>query len=111
MGQNSGVIFGPRKREGRPVQVADEIVGLSAAREELSSLVKGLQNGASDRVVLVRNSSPVAVILTVEEYDRMRRLDAQKELLEDLVALLEARQVDDGTRFTLEEIKREFGIS
>jgi prevent-host-death family protein len=92
------------------VQLNEEIVGVTDARDELPRRVRLLENGELGRVVIVRHSSPVAVILSVEEYDRMVRLDAQREALEDAIAVLEARKNDDGTRIPLDDIKRELDI-
>jgi prevent-host-death family protein len=87
--------------------LAEEIMGVSAARVELSKRVRRLQSGDLERVVIVRQNSPVAVILTVEEYERMQTLD---ELKEDILALGQALAADDGTRISLDDLKAKLGI-
>lgn len=87
--------------------LAEEIMGVSAARVELSKRVRRLQSGELERVVIVRQNSPVAVILTVEEYERMQTLD---ELKEDILALGQALAADDGTRISLDDLKAKLGI-
>ena len=92
------------------MSLAEEIVGITAAKNELPRRVTRLESRELERVVIMRQNSPVAVIVTIDEYDRMRELAAEKEFLEDALAILQSRQHDDGSRWTLEEIKSEFGI-
>jgi len=90
--------------------LAEEILGVTKAKTELSGRLKQLQSGLLERVVLVRQNSPVAVIVTVEEYNRIRQMEEYRELWEDVQSILEARDADDGTRVTLDELKERFGI-
>ncbi|HVF12608.1 MAG TPA: type II toxin-antitoxin system prevent-host-death family antitoxin [Actinomycetota bacterium] len=92
------------------MHVADEILGITAAKTELPQRVKRLQSGELERVVIVRQNSPIAVILTVDEYDRMRTIENQRETFEDLKLLLESLSKDNGGRISLEDIKAELGI-
>lgn len=92
------------------MQLSEEIVGVTKARDELPQRVRRLETGELGRVVIVRHSSPVAVILSAGEYERMKTLEADRETYEDAIALLQALKADDGTRLTLDEVKREFGI-
>jgi prevent-host-death family protein len=92
------------------VELAQEILGITAAKNELPSRIRRLQSGQLGRVVIVRQNSPVAVIVSVEEYDRIRSLESVQELIEDLEAVIEARDADDGTRITLDQIKAKYGI-
>lgn len=90
--------------------LTEEIIGMTKARDELPQRVRRLEQGDLKRVVIVRNSSPVAVILSAEEYERMTALESDREFYEDAVAILRALEADDGTRYTLDEIKKEFGV-
>jgi PHD/YefM family antitoxin component YafN of YafNO toxin-antitoxin module len=91
--------------------LAEEILGITAAKVELPRRVASLQSGELGRVVLVKQNNPVAVILTIEEYERMSRLDELNELHDDLVALFEALDGDDpGSRISLDDVKRKLGI-
>jgi prevent-host-death family protein len=92
------------------LDVAEEILGVSAAKTELSKRLRRLAQGELERVVIVRQNNPVAVILTVEEYDRMRNQQAELELIDDLRDLVEALDKDDGTRISLDEVKAKLGI-
>jgi PHD/YefM family antitoxin component YafN of YafNO toxin-antitoxin module len=89
------------------MQLAEEILGITQAKSELSGRVKRLESGLLERVVLVRQNHPVAVILSTGEYDRIR---AAQEFFEDAMAVLEAKDKDDGTRVSLEEIKAKYGL-
>jgi PHD/YefM family antitoxin component YafN of YafNO toxin-antitoxin module len=90
--------------------LAEEILGVSAAKAELPGRIRALQNGRLEKVVLVRQNNPVAVIVTVEEYDRIRQLEDVREFIEDAIAVLAAKRGDDGTRISLDDLKAEFGI-
>lgn len=90
--------------------LADEILGITEAKTGLPQRVKRLQSGELERVLIMRQNHPVAVILTVEEYERMQNAAATKELVEDLRLLIEAKKSDDGTRVTLDDLKKQFGI-
>jgi prevent-host-death family protein len=87
--------------------VAEEILGITAAKSELPSRIKRLQSGQLARVLIVKNNSPVAVLVAVDEYDRISEL---QEEIEDILAVLAAKETDDGSRLTLAEIKARFGI-
>jgi prevent-host-death family protein len=90
--------------------LAQEILGITKAKSELPSRIKRLQSGLIERVVIVRQNSPVAVILSADEYDRIRRLEATQEFMEDLMLLVEAKEKDDGTRVSLDDLKAKHGI-
>jgi PHD/YefM family antitoxin component YafN of YafNO toxin-antitoxin module len=90
--------------------LAEEILGVTAAKTELPSRLRQLQNGLLERVVLVRQNSPVAVIVTVEEYNRIKLVEEMQELVNDLRAVAEAKEGDDGTRVSLDELVRRFEL-
>ncbi len=90
--------------------LAEEILGVTKAKSELPSRIKQLQSGLLNRVVLVRQNNPVAVIVTVEEYNRIRQMEEMRELWEDVQAILEAKEADDGTRVSLDELRERFGL-
>lgn len=92
------------------MQLCEEMVGITAAKSELPRRVRSLESGAVERVVIVRQNNPVAVIVTVAEYDRMRTLEEMNEQLEDLISVLQAEREDDGIRISLEEIKQTYNI-
>lgn len=88
--------------------LAEEFLGVSAAKVDLPSRLSALESGRADRVVLLKNNNPVAVIVTVDEYNSIREA---REFIEDALAVLAARSADDGTRFGLDELRAEFGIN
>jgi antitoxin (DNA-binding transcriptional repressor) of toxin-antitoxin stability system len=90
--------------------LAEEILGVTRAKTELPSRLKQLQNGLLDRVVLVRQNNPVAVIVTIEQYNRIRQVQEVEELIDDVKTVLEAKNLDDGTRVSLDELKARYGI-
>jgi prevent-host-death family protein len=91
--------------------LAQEMLGITAAKVELPRRVKRLESGELERIVIMKRNSPVAVILTVGEYDRMRQFEELTELREDLTLLVQAMEADDGSRIDLDDVKRKLGIS
>ena len=83
------------------MELAQEILGVSAAKTELPGRLRKLSRGELERVVIVRQNSPVAVILTVEEYERMSQQVTDLELLDDLRELISALEKDDGHPYQL----------
>lgn len=90
------------------MQLSEEMVGITAAKNELPRRVKALTSGAVERVVIMRQNSPVAVIVTAAEYDRMRQLQNEIEDLQDRLAVLEADKADNGVRISLDAIEAEY---
>lgn len=92
------------------MELSQEMVGITAAKNELPRRVKKLTSGELERVVIVKQNSPVAVIVSVAEYDRMKKMEDLSEELEDLIAVLEAKQKDNGVRISLDEVKAKYGL-
>lgn len=91
-------------------ETAGEILGITAAKTELPGRLRKLQSGEINKVLLLRQNNPVAVILTVKEYDRMRAQEAHRELTKDLEDLIQALNSDDGTRTSLDDLKKKLKI-
>jgi prevent-host-death family protein len=91
------------------MELADEFVGVTDAKNRLPHVLKRLQDGDQDRVVILRNNDPVAVIIPVRVYDELRELEAEREFLREALLVAQARQADDGSRWDLDDIKRELG--
>jgi prevent-host-death family protein len=85
--------------------VADELMGITDAKTEFSKRIRRLTAGEVDRVVILKRSNPVAVIVTVDEYERLQEIERMREEIEDVMAVLKARKTDDGARVTLEELE------
>lgn len=92
------------------MQLRQEMVGITAAKTELPGRLRALTNGDVERVVIMKQNSPVAVLVTSDEYDRWKAVEALNEELEDLIAVLEAQRSDNGVRVSLDEIKAKYGI-
>lgn len=86
--------------------LSEEMLGLTDAKKELPNRVKRLVSGELERVVLLRRSQPVAVILSANEYERFRDLERVQEDFDDLTAAIRARSADDGSRISIEEVER-----
>lgn len=89
--------------------LSEEMLGLTEAKTKLPGRVDRLAKGELERVVLLRRSSPVAVILSANEYERLRGLEKTRDDLEDLKAALRAKANDDGSRVSLDEVLERIG--
>lgn len=87
----------------------DELMTMTEAKTEFSGRIRRLRSGELDRVVVITRSSPVAVILAVDEYKRLQALESKREEIEDILMALKAKAVDDGTRLTLSELRERIG--
>jgi prevent-host-death family protein len=77
--------------------LAQEMIGISEAKAKLSALVKRLESGQQERVLLLKQDRPVAVILPIGPYERMVELEERIEFLEDALAVARAEAINDGT--------------
>jgi len=73
-------------------------------RAELSDVVGRVTYGG-ERVALTRNGKVAAVLISKEDLETLERL----EMAADVDAYRQARDNDDGTRVSLEELDRELG--
>jgi prevent-host-death family protein len=91
----------------KPMQLAEDILPLGEFKTHASQVLRKLQNSQRP-VVITQNGRPAAVLITPEEFDRMREherfLSAVREGLADAEA---GRMIDDDE---LErELDQEFG--
>lgn len=88
------------------VNTADLISISDASAGGISALVREVEQGR-DRI-LVRNNKPVAAVVSME---RLEELESLREDLLD-IALVAARVlVDDGTRYSLDEVFDQLGYT
>lgn len=88
--------------------LAQELLGMTQAKTELPGRVRKLESGELGRVVLLKNNDPVAVILTTGEYERLMRLEVDREFIEDALAVLERSASDTGARISLDDLKAKY---
>lgn len=79
-----------------------------ASKRGVSALISEAEDGRS-RVVL-RNNKPVAAVVSMESIERLSRLDELEDDLRLLSVALARIVVDDGRRYTLDEVAEEFGV-
>lgn len=79
-----------------------DAVSLSDARNGLSDLVNRARFGG-ERVQLSSRGKPVAVLLSVEDFEALEALEDAA----DVRAYDEAKAADDGERFTMDDVKRD----
>jgi antitoxin YefM len=87
------------------------IVPFTEARSRLSDLLDAVE-ADQEHVVITRNGRPIAVLLSVDEWESVEEtLDAlaDPELLGDHAA--SERDVAAGRLFSLDEVRRELGLA
>ena len=84
--------------------LTQEAIGVSEAKAKLPTLVRRLESGEQGRAILFRQNHPVAVILPIGVYERLERLEADIEQIEDALALARAGAHNNGSTYPLEEV-------
>jgi len=87
-----------------------ELVSVTEAARHLASLISRLKENLANKIFLTKNNTIEAVLLPIEEYEKL--LDLQEEL-DHLVLFQELRQrdaVDTGKRISLAELDEKYGL-
>jgi antitoxin (DNA-binding transcriptional repressor) of toxin-antitoxin stability system len=71
-------------------------------------MLQRAENG--ERIVILRNNKPTAIIIDVNTADRIARIEELEEDMKLLVASMVRLATDSGRRYDLDEIAAEFGI-
>jgi len=88
----------------------NNIVGISEANKRgLSKLVADAEGGRD--LLLMRGSTPAAVLVSVERMNTLSRLEALEEDLGLLALALVRTVTDDGSRISLDDLLDEFGLT
>jgi len=66
---------------------------------------------AGERLVIMRNTKPTAIIVDMETADRMSKIEEIEEDLKLLTASLVRMATDNGRRYDLDDIAAELGIN
>jgi prevent-host-death family protein len=90
--------------------IAEEVVGISEAKSKLTGIVRRLQSGEQARAFVFKQNRPVAVILPVDVYERLSRIEEDLEHFEDALALARARELNDGTTWSLDEVAKKLDL-
>ncbi len=90
--------------------LADKFVGITELARKSGDVVSRLGDGENDEVFVLKNSEPVAVLMSTGAYDRLQELEAQLVHLEDALLVLAAKEKDDGTNISLEELDAKYPV-
>jgi len=91
--------------------LTQEAVGISEVKRSLTTLVRRLQSGEQARVIVFKQNRPVAVMLPMGVYERLEALEADIEHLEDALSIGKAEAINDGTTWSLQEVREKLGLS
>ena len=86
----------------------ESLVGVTDVSRHTSKFIDRAESG--ERLVILRNNKPAAIIIDVETANRLHKIEEMEEDLRLLVASLVRMTTDSGRRFELEEVAAEFGI-
>jgi len=86
----------------------ERIIGINEARPKLTSIIESLANG-DNPVILTINSEPKSILLSYDEYRRLREVEKECKRLTLKLALgkirLNAKEANITERDVLEEIQ------
>lgn len=84
------------------------LVSLTAFGADVSTYVRDAENG--EPKVIMRNNKPAAVLMGIEDAERLSRLDELEDDLKLLTAAMVRIVTDNGNRHSLDEVATEFGV-
>lgn len=93
----------------KPIQVAEDIVPLASFKAQASQVFRQLQREQRP-VVITQNGKPAAVLITPQEFDRLRERDRFLETVHEGLADSEAGRLIDDEELEA-ELDAEFGRS
>lgn len=86
----------------------NNIISVTEASKNVSHLISEAEDGRT--YVVVRHNRPAAVIMGVQEVERLQALDDAAEDLRLLALSLVRTMTDDGHRHDLEDVIKDLGI-
>ena len=84
------------------------IVSVTTFARNVSTYVRGVEDGGPK--VIMRNNKPAAVLMGMEDAERLSRIDELEDDLKLLTAAMVRIVTDNGNRHSLYEVAEEFGI-
>ena len=84
------------------------IVSVTAFGQNVSTYVRNAEDG--EPKVIMRNNKPAAVLMGMEEAERLSRIDELEDDLKLLTAAIVRIVTDNGHRHRLSDVAEEFGI-
>ncbi len=91
----------------KPIQVAEDIVPLAKFKAQASQLFRQLHQEQRP-LVITQNGKPAAVLMTPQEFDRLREHDRFLEAVREGLADSEAGRLIDDDDLAV-ELEQEFG--
>lgn len=86
----------------------DEIISISELQKALKSVMENLSSQKKDKIAVSKNNKISTVIVSVDEYERMKYYADLAEYLE-ILNLVNSRK-NENANTTLNEIKSEYGL-
>lgn len=86
----------------------EDMISVTDASREVSRLVAEAMDGRT--FVVLKSNKPAAVIVGLEQMERLQRIDDMEQDLRLLSLALIRSMTDSGERHDLDDVAREFGI-
>lgn len=86
----------------------ESLIGATDFARSPAKMLQRAENG--ERIVILRNNKPTAIIVDVKTAERVSRIEQIEEDMKLLVASMVRIATDDGRRYELDDIAAEFGI-
>ncbi|WP_417235359.1 type II toxin-antitoxin system prevent-host-death family antitoxin [Arthrobacter sp.] len=84
------------------------IASVTTFSQNVSTFVRGAEDGEPQ--VIMRNNRPAAVLMGMEDAERLSRIDELEDDLKLLTAAMVRIVTDKGNRHSLSDVAGEFGI-
>jgi len=89
----------------------DEIISITDLARNLSSAINSLINYSKDKLAISKNNKLEAVIISIEEYEKMREAYEYMENMEIAKIVEERRKTPKEDYLTLEELAKEYKVN
>lgn len=87
----------------------ERMISVTEFARDASKIVASAEAGG-DPVVILKRNRPAAVLVSIEDAERMARMRDQLEDLELATLALVRMATDDGTRHALDDVLAEYGV-
>jgi antitoxin (DNA-binding transcriptional repressor) of toxin-antitoxin stability system len=86
----------------------DSLIGATDFARSPAKMLQRAENG--ERIVILRNNKPTAIIIDVQTAERIARIEELEENMKLLVATMARMATDSGKRYELDATLAELGI-
>ena len=89
----------------------DEIISVTELARNLSGVLGGLMGGMREKIAIMKNNKLEAVIIPIDEYERLREVYERAEDMEIARIVKERDKTPKEDYLTLEEMAESMGVN